>query len=133
MSSSVKMNWLGVSTVFCATALLCACSSTISSVSDHGRAMLAAVPGADYKLLMPPVEMQQRIETLIRTGKAPRYVTMPERRIADICGRGEHVVLGCVYETGVGKTIFIAETSRGEARHMLLVHEYAHYLYDWRH
>ena len=95
--------------------------------------MLAAVPGTDYKLLMPPVEMQQKIEAVLRSGKAPGYMAIPERRIADICGRGEHLVLGCVYETAVGKTIFIAQTSKGEARHMLLVHEYAHYLYNWQH
>src|SRR5690242_11138569 len=122
MARGSNIIWLRVWVGLCATALLCACTSSMSTSTSHGSAMLA-VPGTDYKLLMPPPEMQQKIEALIRSGEAPGYITMPERRVGDLCGRGEKVVLGCVYETKVGKTIFIASTTAGEARHMVLVHE----------
>jgi hypothetical protein len=82
---------------------------------------------------MPPEAMQRKIEALMRRGKGPRYTSLPERQIGDVCGGGEGIILGCVYETRVGKTIFITKTAKGAALHMLLVHEYAHYLYNWRH
>lgn len=125
-------DWLRFSTACCVAVLLCACTSSIGS-SDISRARYSEVPGEDYKLLMPPKGLQDKIAGLMATGDTPAYLSLPQASISAICGPNLSHVLGCVVETRVGKTIFISRGVSGEARRMLLMHEFAHYLYGWHH
>lgn len=114
--------------------LLGACTSSMVSPTAKVRpANYVQVPDKDFKILMPSQAMQDKIAALVEKGEAPAYLELPQENIDSICGPDRDHLLGCTFESALGKSIFITDRVSGEAKRMLLVHEYAHYLYDWHH
>lgn len=111
----------------------CASPSTTSGWRDvSGPAIEFAVPGKSYRLQMPPLHMRTEIERLMRAGRAPRYTILSPAQMRHRC-RGAEIILGCTKRLRNLRAIYISSGLKAEERHMVLVHEYAHYLYRWEH
>lgn len=108
-------------------------------IANGAEVRLAAVPGNKHNLLLPPERMRRDIAALIRAGKAPKHVALSMRDLKQAClGRQvKWVLLGCaggsVQTLLYGAPILIWEGLRGDDQDFVLVHEMAHYVYDWRH
>ena len=97
-----------------------------------GRSTHFAVPGKSYRLLMPPEHMRKDIARLMREGRAPRYLKLGQSELRRRCP-GTSRILGCTKSLKNLKVIYISNLLKGEELQMVLIHEFAHYLYDWKH
>ena len=93
---------------------------------------LVRVPDKSYRLLMPPEPMQTEIERLMRAGRAPHYTVVTPAQMHKHC-KGAAIILGCTKSMMGLKVVYISSELKGHERHMVLVHEFAHYLFDWKH
>lgn len=90
------------------------------------------VPGKRYSLQMPPQHMRDGIRKLMQTGRAPHFLRLHPRQLRQRCPGAFHV-LGCTKSLRNLKVVYVSSLLRGEELQMVLEHEFAHYLYDWKH
>lgn len=91
-----------------------------------------AVPGKSYRLRMPPQHMRDEIAALVQAGQAPRFLRLHPRQLRQRCP-GAFDVLGCTRSMRNLKVVYVSSLLRGEELRMVLEHEFAHYLHDWKH
>lgn len=131
----MKLDWYKLSAVVLLLASAAISVWAIGSVYSHVKGAeveMMAMPGTSKSIPMPPKAMRQKIERLMRSGKAPGVVMIAPRQMQARCGVHGHL-LGCVTGLGGMQVIYIRKGMSRELEHMALVHEYAHYLYDWEH
>lgn len=113
--------------------LALACAACMSSTSPTPTAVeMLALPDGGGAVPMPPAWMRRQIEARMRQGKVPGYVEVSTGRIKDAC-RADEDLLGCVVTYHGLKVTYIRRGLNDRTRHMVLLHEYAHDLYDWTH
>jgi hypothetical protein len=93
---------------------------------------LVSVPNKSYRLQMPPEPMQKQIERLMRAGTAPHYTVVTPDQMRKRC-KGGAIILGCTKSMMGLKVVYVSSKVKGPELHMVLVHEFAHYLFDWKH
>lgn len=126
---------LGAATV--AVAILTACSATIDktttgSVPGDPQVDMLALPGGGGSVPMPPAWMRKQIEARMSQGRVPGFVEVPSGKLRDACIADEDL-LGCMVNLKGLKVTYIRSGLSAEVKHMVLLHEYAHDLYDWKH
>lgn len=117
------------------TLICAACSATIDRTmtgSIPQDVEMLALPGNGGLVPMPPAWMRTQIEARMRAGTVPGYVEVTSGRIKDACAADEDL-LGCVVTFRGLKVTYVRSGLSAETKHMVLVHEYAHDLYDWKH
>lgn len=117
-------------------AILCvACSATIDRTTTGSvpkDVEMLALPDGGGTVPMPPAWMRTQIEARMRAGTVPGYVEVSGGRLKKACRAHEHL-LGCVVTFEGLKVTYIRSGLSAATKHMVLVHEYAHDLYDWKH
>lgn len=91
------------------------------------------MPGSSKVIPMPPTAMRTKAEQHLRNGTGPGIVMVEPHQMEKKCNSRGYL-LGCV--TPLGKRmgiVFIRKGMSRELTHMAKVHEFAHYLYDWKH
>jgi hypothetical protein len=122
--------------------VLAACSSavdrTVTGSIDfkaqylRGDVEMMSMPGDGRKVPMPPAWMRKQIEQRMNSGRVPGYVEVSASKLQQKC-RAHDQLLGCVVNFNGLKVIYVRTQLTADVRHMVLVHEYAHDLYDWVH
>lgn len=115
--------------------LVCAACSAFDSTTTGSIAPqveMLALPGGGGKVPMPPAWMRQQIEQRMRQGRVPGFVEVPAAKIRSACVADEDL-LGCMINLQGLKVTYIRSGLSAELKHMVLLHEYAHDLYDWKH
>lgn len=107
-------------------------TATVGPSPAASRATDFAVPGKRYRLQMPPPHMRESIARLMQTARAPRFIRLSPQQLRRRCP-GSTNVLGCTKTMRTLKVVYVNSLLEGEELRMVLVHEYAHYLYDWKH
>jgi Zn-dependent protease with chaperone function len=107
-------------------------TATTGGAQSSARVMDFAVPGKNYRLRMPPEHMRERIHQLMQAGRAPRYLQLHPRELRRRCPGTIHI-LACTKSVRNLKVIYVSSLLKDEELQMVLVHEFAHYLYDWKH
>ena len=107
-------------------------AATTKSWPDGSRVTDFAVPGKNYRLQMPPQHMRDGIARLMQAGRAPHFLRLHPRQLRQRCP-GAVDVLGCTRSMRNLKVVYVNSLLQGEELRMVLEHEFAHYLYDWKH
>ena len=111
--------------------LISACSMV--GVTERGANVeMMAIPGDGRTVPMPPKWMRKQIEQRMSQGRVPGYIEVPASRLRRTC-RADEALLGCVVNLKGLKVTYIQAGLPKDVRHLVLVHEYAHDLYDWEH
>lgn len=97
-----------------------------------GNVEMMALPGTGKTVPMPPAWMRKQIELRMAQGRAPGFVEVSSSRLAKACTARQEL-LGCMINLQGIKVTYIRSGLSAETRHMVLVHEFAHDLYNWRH
>ena len=133
MERCCQLNWYRVNTVVVVTVFLAAFWwGAFTIFSNAADVALVRVPDKSYRLQMPPESMQIEIERLMRSRKAPHYTVVTPTQMHQRC-KGAAIILGCTKSMMGLKVVYVSSKVKGRELHMVLVHEFAHYLFDWRH
>lgn len=139
MIGSTRLEALRFSAIAGALVLLAliitACSTTIDRTTTGSiprQVEMLALPGDGAKVPMPPSWMRRQIEQRMSQGKVPGFVEVSPARLQQNCAAHEQL-LGCVINFQGLKVTYVRAGLTADVRHMVLVHEYAHDLYDWQH
>ena len=115
--------------------LTTACAATIDKTvtgSIPPQVEMLALLGDGGKVPMPPAWMRQQIEQRMRQGRVPGFVEVPTAKLRKAC-KVALDLFGCVINLHGLKVTYIRSGLSAELKHMVLLHEYAHDLYDWKH
>jgi len=120
-----------------AVAILTACAGTIDKITTgslpgDAQVEMLALPGGGGSVPMPPAWMRQQIENRMSQGRVPGFVEVPSSRMRQSCAAHEDL-LGCMVNIDGLKVTYIRSGLSAEVKHMVLLHEYAHDLYEWKH
>ena len=120
-----------------AVAILTACSAsldqtTTGSLPASASVEMLALPGGGGRVPMPPAWMRQQIEARMDQGRVPGFVEVPTRKLRESCATHEDL-LGCMVDYKGLKVTYIRAGLSADVKRMVLLHEYAHDLYGWRH
>jgi hypothetical protein len=118
-------------------AILTACSATIDktttgSLPSGTQVEMLALPDGGGTVPMPPAWMRKQIEARVARGQVPGFVEVPSSKLRKSCIADEDL-LGCMVNLKGLKVTYIRSGLSAEVKHMVLLHEYAHDLYDWKH
>lgn len=114
-----------------------ACAATIDdtttgSVPKDAQVEMLALPNGGGTVPMPPAWMRQQIEARMARGDVPGFVEVPSGKLRKNCVADEDL-LGCMVDMMGLKVTYIRSGLPSDVRHMVLLHEYAHDLYAWKH
>ena len=116
-------------------ALLTACSASIDKSTTGSlppQVEMLALPDGGGTVPMPPAWMRKQIEARMNRGEVPGFVEVPTAKLSKACVADEDL-LGCMVNLKGLKVTYIRAGLSAELKHMVLLHEYAHDLYDWKH
>lgn len=120
---------VGVLTLIC---VACSTTDPTATGATVPQVEMLALPGAGAKVPMPPAWMRAQIERRMSQGRVPGFVEVSSGKLRKACAVHE-ALLGCMVNFNGLKVTYIRSGLSPEVRHMVLVHEYAHDLYDWVH
>lgn len=106
-----------------------------TKAADPHSVEMMRMPGSSKAVPMPGAAMRAVIEQRMRRGDVPRVLEVSPAEINAKCRNSvDAYLLGCtVGFRSLGKLIFIRTGMNRELTHFVLVHEYAHALYGWKH
>ncbi|RYH04713.1 MAG: hypothetical protein EON57_09180 [Alphaproteobacteria bacterium] len=115
--------------------LTTACAATIDKTTTGSippQVEMLALPGNGGMVPMPPAWMRKQIEQRMNQGRVPGYVEVSTGKLRRACIADEDL-LGCMVNLKGLKVTYIRSGLSKDVKHMVLLHEYAHDLYDWKH
>jgi hypothetical protein len=115
--------------------LTTACAATIDKTTTGSippQVEMLALPGNAGMVPMPPAWMRKQIEARMSKGRIPGFVEVSSAKLRKAC-ISHWELLGCMVNLKGLKVTYIRSGLSPEVKHMVLVHEYAHDLYDWKH
>lgn len=123
---------VAILTITCAACAATIDKTTTGSVPKDAQVEMLALPGGGGIVPMPPAWMRKQIEARMSQGRVPGYVEVPSGKLRKACVADEDL-LGCMVNLKGLKVTYIRSGLSAEVKHMVLLHEYAHDLYDWKH
>jgi hypothetical protein len=136
MSRLGRYDFVRIAAAMAAVAVLTtACATTIDKTTTGSippQVEMLALPGNGGMVPMPPAWMRKQIEQRMNRGRVPGYVEVSTSKLRRACIADEDL-LGCMVNLKGLKVTYIRSGLSKDVKHMVLLHEYAHDLYDWKH
>ena len=136
MVKNAHIDWVRMGTALAVALLLglfwWGAVSMLARAADMPEVEMMLVPGSGKTIPMPPKWMRDKIEARMASGDVPGYVERGASQMRKSC-KVALELYGCNVNFHGMKVTYVRTGLSAELRHMVLVHEYAHDLYNWVH